>query len=230
MITMDSFRIRTRYFLLLAGVVLLPAGCSDLTGKVNGTVYLDDQPVKITSLQRGTVMFRPVAGGATCTGLIGESGEYSISTGSASKLVPGEYLVSVQVLESIPPKGGNDAPTGKPITPAVYADPLTSDLSLVVKSGVNQYDIKLDSSAGPAVLPTPEEPEDSTDDSPVEEATVEEATEEEVTEEEVTEEEATGADEVAPEKVESEPKADKAEQTESVEAGDSEGEGEDNAS
>jgi hypothetical protein len=114
----------------------------------------------------------------------------------------------VQVLESIPPKGGDDAPTGKPITPALYADPLTSGLSLDVKNGENRYDIKLDSLAGPAVLP----PQDS----------------EETLEEETPEEQATDADAVAPEDVESAPKPDKAERTESVE--DAVPEGEDHAS
>ncbi len=142
--------------LLLSCVGLLTNGCSDLTAKVTGTVYLDDKPVNITSSQRGTVVFRPIKGGATCTGLIDKSGSYSVSTGSESALVPGEYLVSVQVLESVPPKGGDDAPSGKPITPALYADPLTSGLSFVVKGGANQYDIKLDSSAGPTVIAPPE--------------------------------------------------------------------------
>ncbi len=142
--------------LLLSGVGLLMTGCTDLTAKVTGTVYLDDKPVNITSSQRGMVVFRPTKGGATCTGLIGESGNYSVSTGSESALVPGDYLVSVQVLESVPPKGGDDAPSGKPITPALYADPLTSGLSFVVKGGANEYDIKLDSSAGPTVIAPPE--------------------------------------------------------------------------
>lgn len=173
--SVPSKRLSSALIAVLAAVGF--TGCSDLSATVKGTVFLDGKPLSVTDSQRGTVVFRPVAGGPTCTGLIGSAGEYNISTGSENGLAPGDYLVSVQVVESQPPRGGSDAPTGKPITPAVYSDPLTSRLNLMVRSGSNRHDIELDSSAGPAVLPVEAEPEtDSGDAAPAEPSSEEDGT------------------------------------------------------
>ncbi|MEM9186250.1 MAG: hypothetical protein AAGB00_07110 [Planctomycetota bacterium] len=137
-------------FLALIG---LTVGCSEQTAQVGGKVLLDGEALSIRDSQRGMVVFRPVAGGATCTGLIDKLGEYQVATGSRSSLVPGDYLVSVRVIELVEATSSGEAPAGKPITPAVYADPLTSGISFLVKSGRNQCDISLDSAAGPAVAP-----------------------------------------------------------------------------
>ncbi|WP_145282385.1 hypothetical protein [Pirellulimonas nuda] len=130
------------------------AGCSERTAAVSGTVKLDKAPLAITEGQRGMVVFRPVAGGATCTSLIGADGGYRVATGAASGVVPGDYMVSVRVIELVQGAEGEGA-SGRPITPAVYSDPLTSGLLYTVQSGANQIDIPLESSAGPAVIPSP---------------------------------------------------------------------------
>ena len=136
-------------------------GCSDLSARVSGKVLMDGKPLKVTSDQRGMIVFRPVSGGATCTGLISESGTYEISTGSSLGLSPGDYMISVRVIKLIAASNKNEKPTGVPITPAVYSDPLTSGLVMAVKSGENVEDIKLSSDAGPAVLPEAEVTEGS---------------------------------------------------------------------
>ncbi len=160
---------RTKVSLLLATMIaphLL--GCSKLSANVEGTVSLDDKPVAIQPSQRGTVMLSPVDGGATCSGLIGPNGEYRISTGGASALAPGSYLASVRIVEIVAPQEEQEAPAGRPISPAVYSNPLTSGLTLDVSAGMNRYDIRLQSSAGPAVLPveTPAPEEESAEGDP----------------------------------------------------------------
>ncbi len=144
--------VRASTAVVLLFAVGLLSGCSDLTAQVGGVVYLDDKPVELTSTQRGMVVFRPVAGGATCTGLVQPDGSYQIATGGTQSLAPGDYLVSVRIIQLVEAAIENEAPSGKPITPAVYGDPLTSGLTCMVKNGGNAYDIDLKSSAGPAEI------------------------------------------------------------------------------
>lgn len=139
----------------MAFLGLQATGCSERTAKVSGVVKLDDSPMKITEGQRGIVVFRPVAGGATCTSLINGDGTYSVATGASAGVTPGDYMVSVRVIELVPGDEEGQGASGQPITPALYADPLTSGLMFKVGSGVNNVAIELDSQAGPAVLPPP---------------------------------------------------------------------------
>ncbi len=125
------------------------AGCSDLTSQVSGQVKLDGKPLSIAKGQRGTVLFRPVEGGPTTTAIIESDGTYTLKTGSASGIKPGDYLVSVRVVDIQPAAEDGGAPTGTPMTPAIYADPLQSGFQFNVKSGTNRFDLELDSTAGP---------------------------------------------------------------------------------
>lgn len=134
---------------VLACSVASLAGCSDLTSRVSGQVMLDGKPLEIAEGQRGTVLFRPVEGGPTTTAIIESDGTYTLKTGSASGIKPGDYLVSVRVVEIKPAGEEGAAPTGTPITPAIYADPLQSGFQFNVKSGNNRFDLELDSTAGP---------------------------------------------------------------------------------
>lgn len=146
--------------IIMASLVALLAGCSDRTSRVSGQVTLDGQPLVIGERQRGTVLFRPVGGGATTTAILDPSGVYTLKTGGASGIKPGEYLVAVRVVQIEPADESGEAPSGTPITPAIYADPLQSGLRFDVKSGRNRFDIDLDSTAGPVhelVLETPSE-------------------------------------------------------------------------
>jgi len=142
-------------------VVALAAavGCSDLTSSVSGVVTLDGEPVEVGDGVRGTVLFRPVEGGATATGVIRGAGEYRLSTGRQSQIRPGDYLVGVRVVEILPQEGDMPAPGGRPITPILYADPKTSGLTATITSGSNRVDLSLDSKAGPneATLVEPDE-------------------------------------------------------------------------
>ncbi len=142
---------KLRLSLAIALATAVGGGCSDMTATVGGTVKLDGQPLRIGKSQRGTVLFRPVEGGATATALIDGNGKYSISTGGTAALAPGDYLVAVRATEIIPAGDDSPAPTGRPITPYVYGNPLESGLMCTVKRGNQTYDIELSSDAGPVV-------------------------------------------------------------------------------
>lgn len=139
----------------LAFLGLQATGCSERTARVSGVVKLDDSPMKITDGQRGMVVFRPVAGGATCASLIDAEGTFSVATGASAGVTPGDYMVSVRVIELVPGEEEGQEASGQAITPALYANPLTSGLMYKVGSGENKLVIELDSMAGPAVLPPP---------------------------------------------------------------------------
>jgi len=184
-------------------------GCTDLTARVTGKILLDGKPLLVGSDERGMIVFRPVAGGPTCSGLISEKGTYEISTGSSVGLTPGDYLVSVRVIKLIPSPNKEEGPAGQPITPAVYADPLTSGLTYSVSSGENALDIKLSSSAGPAVLPVVVEPE-ATEEDPAtgaDGAAVEDPTDNETTGDAAPEDEAQPEDEATEDEAQPEDEA-----------------------
>jgi hypothetical protein len=139
---------------------LLLAGCSDLSSTVVGVVKLDGQPLSVGENQRGTVVFRPVDGGPTSTGRIDKFGKFKLSTGANMGVIPGDYMVAVRLVDIIPEEGEMPAPSGRPATPAIYADPLNSGLQFSITRGVNNISIELDSSAGPIQTPLPSADDD----------------------------------------------------------------------
>lgn len=139
----------SRYTLLFAIAITAIAGCSDRTARVSGKVTLDGEPLGVAEGQRGTVLFRPVEGGATTTAIISNDGTYALSTGSQGGIKPGDYLISVRVVEIVPSEVEGVAPSGKAITPAIYANPLKSGLQHTVRAGSNLVNLELDSTAGP---------------------------------------------------------------------------------
>lgn len=135
--------------ILAFACLLFTTGCSELSSRVSGQVSLDGQKVSIGESERGTVQFRPIDGGPNATAIIGSDGTYSLNTGTSDGVKPGEYMVSVRLVEMVPAAEEGGAPSGRPLTPAIYANPLESGLQCTVKAGDNNFDIELDSSAGP---------------------------------------------------------------------------------
>jgi hypothetical protein len=125
------------------------AGCGkSLPATVKGTITLDDKPLREGPQIDGTVMFYPVSGGAAAYGSVTSGGKYAMNTGSTKGLEPGEYVVTVRVVEIEPPPPGgyNNAPAQKLITPARYEDRERTDLKAQVERGSNTIDLKLISS------------------------------------------------------------------------------------
>jgi hypothetical protein len=130
-------------FLLL---VTAAAGCgSSLPATVTGTVTLDGEPLPAGETVTGTVVFYPASQGAAAYGTVGPGGRYAIRTGSTTGLQPGEYLVTVRVVEIAPaPPGGHlHAPPQRLLTPPRYNDRDRSDLRVDVQPGRNMIDLPL---------------------------------------------------------------------------------------
>lgn len=132
-----------RWSLVLGGIVLVGlAGCgkkNDLVS-VSGTVLLGDQP-----LAGATVTFHPVKGGPVGSAITDSAGRFSVMTGTAKGLKPGEYEVTVQKTGQAPKTDplGPEVPPPL-VTPAKYANPKTSGLRYTAPGG--PADFKLQSS------------------------------------------------------------------------------------
>jgi hypothetical protein len=143
--------------LFFTAAALAMSGCGSQQTTVTGTVTLDGEPLAIGPAQRGTVVFQPVDGGAVATGLIDQHGKYHISTGAGIGLVPGKYAITVRAVEVVPATKGTVEPTGRPLTPAVYAAANTSGFTFDIAPGANTCHLALRSDAGSTAVPEPVE-------------------------------------------------------------------------
>jgi hypothetical protein len=135
--------------IIIALFPYLLAGCGkSQPATVTGMVTLDGQSLPEGPQMTGTVMYFPVGGGAAAYGTVTSGGNYIMQTGGIQGLQPGEYLVTVQVIDIEPPPPGGyyNAPAAKPITPTRYQDREQSDLKVHVMQGKNKIDLKLTSS------------------------------------------------------------------------------------
>jgi hypothetical protein len=126
--------------------MMLIAGCGSGQGYVTGLVTLDGKPVETSRQRNGTVCFyRESGGGAPAIGIIDESGRYTLKTGGAGGLEPGNYLVGIAIKELTQPTNGVDMPSAKLVTPAKYNNVAQSGLKAEVKPGSNTFDFALQS-------------------------------------------------------------------------------------
>ncbi len=135
-------------FLVIGISSLLCCGCQKtLPATVNGTITIDDKPLPEGKNITGEVMLYPVGGGAAAYGTIGAGGQYVVQTGGTQGLEPGEYKVTVRVVEVAPepPGGYQNAPGQKVISPPRYQDREKSELIVDVKAGPNRIDLNLTS-------------------------------------------------------------------------------------
>ncbi len=164
---------------LLIGVYLVTS-YDPLSAKVSGKIFWNDELLTLEDSHRGKVVFRPVSGGANCTGAIDTEGNYTVGTGGRDAIAPGDYLISLSVVEVVPAEDPDQLPEGMPITPKMYASPLTSGLTLMVKSGENVHDIRIE---GPAYTAPPQELAEGQEEATEAEAESDTSTEEEVKDE-----------------------------------------------
>lgn len=137
---------------LLGAMLLATAfgGCGSNLAGVSGLVTLDGEPLRGGSGDtRVTVQFQPVGGnGSTAIGLADENGVYTLATGSAAGIPPGEYLVSCSASQLMPAKNGQGSAGARRITDPKYANAKTSGLQCTVAPGKNEYNIELLTAAG----------------------------------------------------------------------------------
>ena len=113
-------------------------GCGPRMHPVRGTVTLEDG----TPVTRGLVIFERVDGGppVTARGDIQPDGRYELSTETPGDGVPaGRYRVSINPLDT------SDVPDEMKVLPfdVKYLNQKTSGLDFEVKSGANEFPIRL---------------------------------------------------------------------------------------
>lgn len=129
---------------VLALPVVAAAGCSRHASQLSGQVSLDGRP-----LTTGVVTLTPVGDGPSAYAAIGTDGRYSIHTGAAAGLEPGEYVVTVAANAAAGKGNGVEASGGKGllplITPPEYLDRARSPLRAKIVPGSQVIDFNLES-------------------------------------------------------------------------------------
>jgi hypothetical protein len=120
------------------------AGCGRHASRLSGRISLDGKP-----LTTGVITLTPVGEGPSAYAAIGVDGRYSIHTGAATGLDPGEYVVTVAANASAAAGTVAEAPGNKGllplITPPHYGDARKSPLRARVEPGSQELDFELQS-------------------------------------------------------------------------------------
>ena len=127
---------------------LLCAGCGkSLPATVSGTITVDGQPLAERENIGGEVMLFPSGGGAAAYAALAADGQYTVQTGAARGLEPGDYMVTVRVveIEPEPPGGYQRVPKQTLISEPSYQDRENSGLTANIKRGKNTVDFDLTS-------------------------------------------------------------------------------------
>jgi len=141
---------RTPGAVVLATAVALVAGCNGgpNLSPVEGTVFLDGEPVKAGENVTGYVVFKadPARGNTNMEdvkGDIGPDGRYTIYTRDKKGASAGWYFVTVDLARTNP----KDPYDFKAMVPEKYVDPTKSGLAfeVVTRPELGRYDIKLES-------------------------------------------------------------------------------------
>lgn len=130
----------------LLACLTLTIGCAEtLPATVSGKITIDGNDIPSTDGVTGNVVFYPISGGAAAFGSIAPGGKYNVSTGTTKGLEPGEYKVTVRVVEIPPePEGGfQSAPPQKLLSPPRYSDNDKTDLKVLVEPGSNNHNFDL---------------------------------------------------------------------------------------
>lgn len=128
------------------GCVFVAVGCQkSLPATVGGVVTIDGQSLPEGENYAGEVMFHPTGGGAPAYGQFLSGGEYLVQTGTTKGLTPGDYKVTVRLveIEPEPPGGYENAPAQKLISPRKYNDIERTDLQATIVDGKNTVNLDL---------------------------------------------------------------------------------------
>ena len=131
---------------IVLGCTFFVTGCQkSLPATVSGVVTIDGQPLPEGDNYSGEVMFHPTGGGAPAYGQFLDGGKYLVQTGTTKGLTPGDYKITVRLveIEPEPPGGYQNAPGQKLISPPMYNDIERTDLTATVSDGKNTVDLNL---------------------------------------------------------------------------------------
>ena len=135
--------------ILLCGFAALACvGCSNsLPATVSGTITIDDKPLTEKENIGGEVMLFPSGGGAAAYAALDADGRYAVQTGGTKGMEPGNYRVTVRVveIEREPPGGYQRVPKQKLISSPSYQDRENSGLTAEIEPGKNTIDFDLTS-------------------------------------------------------------------------------------
>lgn len=149
----DSGRLRDRQRSRFRGGVSVVAICLAVTGcgpsrdpnlpptaPVSGQVIYDGKPL---DRGNGTITFHPEGSGNPAVGMIGESGEFSLSTYAADDgAVVGQHSVTIDIP---PPLDGSD-PADHFSVPGPYTDAETTPLKVTVpEEGIQGLELVVES-------------------------------------------------------------------------------------
>lgn len=125
-------------------LALAAAGCGRHPSRLSGRVSLDGAP-----LTTGVITLTPVGEGPSAYAAIGPDGRYTIHTGAAAGLEPGDYVVTVAANASGTAPAGGEAPGNKGVLPLVtppeYIDRRRSPLRATIVPGSQEIDFDLQS-------------------------------------------------------------------------------------
>lgn len=140
----------SRSIAVVTGLVVCLAGCGGKhEATVRGVLTIDGQPLPDGEQVRASVTFFPSAGGAPAYAIVEPDGAYTVQTGNSRGLKPGEYRVTIDVLEFEPPPPGGyvNAPGFRVLNPPEYRDRETTPIVVRVESGTNEIDLDVETSS-----------------------------------------------------------------------------------
>lgn len=124
----------------LLAIGMVTAGCgSRLGADVGGRITIAGEPAP-----HGMIVFHPVDGGPLAASTISSSGSYRLTTAGEKTLPPGEYLVTITVVEERQPPSSDEVIPPVSLIDERYGSKETSGLTCVVERGGSTVDYDLD--------------------------------------------------------------------------------------
>lgn len=129
----------------LTALVFCGVSCSNGLQSVSGKVLHKSQPIKGALVTLHPVPFDKTAQTPLPSGVTGDDGTFTLTTGKEYGVAPGDYVVTVVWLQPVPAVSGSKVINTAP--PELvdqlqgrYADREKSKLRITVKSGVSQLE------------------------------------------------------------------------------------------
>jgi len=130
--------LRTTVFqcFLLPVIALELSGCGSRFGaQVSGTVTIAGKPAT-----HGMIVFHPVESGPLAASTISTSGSYQLTTAGERSLKPGDYLVTITIVEPNASDSARDVQPQKSFVHPRYGSKDSSGLQCLVEPGSNTLD------------------------------------------------------------------------------------------
>jgi hypothetical protein len=122
--------------ILLPVIALALSGCGNRFGaQVSGRVTISGKPAT-----HGMIVFHPVESGPLAASTISTSGRYQLTTAGERSLEPGDYLVTITIVEPNASNSARDVQPPKTFVDLRYGSKDTSGLQCHIEPGSNTLD------------------------------------------------------------------------------------------